>query len=246
MRIRLRLWTARLGFEVRRNGGRLRVELGRGIHFESPPRIRALLKPMLGDRTPTTTVRIGDGADLGRDVTLEIWAQGENVLELGPSVTMNAVRIELRGGSVIVGEKSNIRDFTVLKSDGMLRIGSRVLVSFSCVLHCTEEIEIGDFCGLGEFVSVTDSDHAVDGSDVPYAQQPLVVEPVLLGRNVLVSRGSAVLRGATLAQNITVAANSVVTGSEHEPGWLIGGTPAKPIKQLAARPQAVDADALAS
>ncbi len=120
----------------------------------------------------------------------------------------------------------------MLKAQGELVVGERVTVSFGDVLACTRRIEIGDLCGLGERVTITDSDHTHDGSDVHYLRQPLRVAPVEVGRNVLVSANAVVLRGARIGANAVVAAGAVVPGGEHPGGHLLAGAPAAPVKRL--------------
>lgn len=241
-RFRFRLWTARLRIQLRRNGGRLILETSSGVTFDSAPKIDA--SPQ-GEGDGTLRLRIGAGAHLGRDATLEVWARGKNTLDLGAGVRlMSGIRFTLRGGKITLGDRSTVRDFSVLKSDGELSVGSRVLVSYRTTLHCTRRIEIGDCSGLGENVSVTDSDHDIDGGPTPYMDRPLIVEPVRIGTNVLISRGVAVVRGATLGDNSAVAANAVVTGGDYPPSWLLGGIPARPIKPLdESRPDAASPSA---
>jgi acetyltransferase-like isoleucine patch superfamily enzyme len=118
----------------------------------------------------------------------------------------------------------------------MLMVGEEVTISFHDVLACTERIDIGDACGLGERVTVTDSDHTHDGSSRHYLRQPLRVAPVRLGRNVLVSANAVVLRGASIGDNAVVAAGSVVARGEHPGGHLLAGAPAEPVKRLGADP----------
>ena len=62
--------------------------------------------------------------------------------------------------------------------------------------------------------------------------QPLLVDPVEVGDNVLVGANVTLLRGARIGRNSVVAAGAVVMAGEYPTGWVIGGTPAKPLKSL--------------
>lgn len=223
-------WAAALGARLRRHGARLVVEAPHGVRFHSLPRVRVL---DLGEGDGTTTLRIGRGVHLGRDLALDLWARGTNALELGDGAYFLAgARVELRGGRITLGDHSHVRDGAVLKSEGELLIGREVTVSFHDVIACTERVEIGDLVGLGERVTVTDSDHTHPGTDEHYLRQPLRVAPVRIEANVLVSAGAVILRGATVGANSVVGANAIVTGREHPAGHLLAGAPAKPVRRL--------------
>jgi acetyltransferase-like isoleucine patch superfamily enzyme len=229
-RARFAIWVAWLRLQLRRRGARLVVEAPPVVRFGRAPRVTV---KVLGDGDALTTLRFGEGVSLGDGMALEIWAGGTNRLEVGDGAYFLAgTRVELRGGTVALGAHTHVRDGAVLKSSGVLTVGDEVTISFHDVVACTERIEIGDLCGLGERVTVTDSDHTHDGSGAHYLGQPLRVSPVRLGRNVLVSANAVVLRGAEVGDNAVIAAGSVVGGGEHEGGWLLAGAPAKKIKQL--------------
>lgn len=230
MRARFAIWAALLRLQLRRRGATLEIE-GRA-RFGRAPRITVL---DLGEGAGRTTLRFAEGVSLGREMELVVWARGTNRLEVGAGAYFqNGVRVELRGGRIALGAHSHVRDGAVLKSQGELVVGGEVTVSFGDVLACTERIDIGDLCGLGERVTITDSDHTHDGSDHHYLDQPLRIAPVRLGRNVLVSANAVVLRGATIGDNAVVAAGAVVGRGDHPGGHLLAGIPAAPVKRLEA------------
>jgi acetyltransferase-like isoleucine patch superfamily enzyme len=234
MRARFELWAARLRARLRRHGATLRIE-GRAP-FHSPPQVDV---KDLGSGSATTTLRFVPGAHLGRGLELVVWAKGDNRLELSAGAYFQrGVRVELRGGTITLGAHTHVRDGAVLKSEGELVIGEEVTVSFGDVLACTERIEIGDLCGLGERVTITDSDHTHDGTGEHYLKQPLRLAPVKLGRNVLVSANAVVLKGATIGDNAVIAAGAVVGRGEHPGGHLLAGVPAKPVRPLSGEPAA--------
>lgn len=59
-----------------------------------------------------------------------------------------------------------------------------------------------------------------------------VLAPVVIGEGVWLCANVTVTPGCTIAPRIVVAAGSVVTKNLKLEGWLYGGVPAKPIKQL--------------
>ena len=216
--------TARL----RRLGGRLVVE-ARGT-----PRLRGPLRLETGPRPGTLTLRVGRDVTIGRECVLDLADGADGLVELGDgAVLQSRVRLQPWGGVIRVGAGAQVRDGCELKSKGELRIGDRAICGRNATVHCHSAVTIGDDVGLAERVTITDSDHANDGSDTWFMDQPVHADEVVLGRNVFCATNAVVLRGTRIGANSVVAAGAVVTGGEHPSGWLIGGVPAKPLKSLA-------------
>jgi acetyltransferase-like isoleucine patch superfamily enzyme len=227
---RFAAWAARLRVELARNGGRLELDAPHGARFDDPPLIKATHH---GGDGGTLTLRIGRDVDLGRHTILQVWAGGDSTLEIGDGTVFGqGVRVQLRNGAVRLGPSVQVRDVVVLKSDGELRAGEWVVFGHAAVISATQEVALGDFVGLGERVSVIDSDHGADGSDTFYLRQPLRVTPVHVARNVLVGANAVILRGARIGPNAVIGAGSVVTAGEHPGGQLIAGAPARALRAL--------------
>jgi acetyltransferase-like isoleucine patch superfamily enzyme len=223
-------WAKRLDIELRRRGGRLALDAPHGLVFDRAPRIRAV---MMGTGDGTLTLRVGPRVQIGSDVQLEVWAEGTNVLELGEdAAVLDGVRILLRSGRVSIGARTQIRDYSVLKSEGALEIGADSQVSYHSVLHCRERIRLADRVIMAERVTIVDSEKDRDGTDLPTVDGPLRVAPVELERNVFVGAGAVITHGSRVGRNATVAAGAVLTGGEYPGGWVIGGAPAKPLREL--------------
>lgn len=204
------------------------------------PRIRTL---PLGKGSGTTTLSLAPGTMIGYGVIFEIWAGGDNALQLGSdSRIYEGTRLELRGGSIAIGTRCLIHDNAVLKSGGQLSLGDDISVSFGSCLHCSERIELGACTVLAEYVTITDSDHTPDGSDTPNAMRPIVTDPVLIEPNVLFGRSATVLRGATIECNSAFAANALVRRGSYPAGWLYAGAPAEAIHKLDERERARTAE----
>jgi carbonic anhydrase/acetyltransferase-like protein (isoleucine patch superfamily) len=229
-RLRFRLWVARLDIHVRRRGGRVILDAPYGIWFDSPPRIRAV---MAGEGDGTLTMRIGRGVRVGRDLQIEVWALGTNVLELGDDAyVLDGVRVLLRSGTVAIGARTNVRDYAVLKSQGRLEIGADSQVSYHSVIHCHNRVTLAERVIMAERVTIVDSEKRRDGSDEPTVERPLRVAPVSVERNVFVAAGAVIAAGSHIGRNSTVAANAVLTGGTYPGGWVIAGAPAHAVKPL--------------
>ncbi len=225
-RLRFALWVAGLRLRLRRHGGRLSLDAPHGARFQSPPRVE--IDPGVGAHL---TLRLGRDVSLGRSLVLDL--RGRSELTVGDGAWFgHAPRIQLRGGTIVLGPHAHVRDGAVLKADGRLTVGEEVTVGYGCVLACTERVEIGDRSGLGERVSVTDSDHSPDGTDAHYLRRPLQTTPVRIGRNVLVSANVVILRGAEVGDNAVIAAGAVLRGGAHAGATLHAGIPARPVRAL--------------
>lgn len=243
-RVRFALWVAWLRVQLRRHGCRLVVEAPHVVRFDTRPSVKI---HDAGEGGGVTTLRFGRDVHLGRDLALELHARGDNLLELADGVFfLTGVRLQLRGGTIRFARHCHVRDGAVLKSEGLIDVGEDTPISFWCVLHCEELIEIGDFSGLAERVTIADSDHSHDGTDAPFIRQPVRVEPVRLGRNVFVSANATILRGARIGDNTIIAANSLIPSSTtFEGGHVLAGSPARPVRKLQTAPSASDPRSLA-
>jgi acetyltransferase-like isoleucine patch superfamily enzyme len=229
---RFRAWAARLDLELRRRGGRLQLDAPYGVAFEEPPLIRARAS---GDGGGVFTLRIGRGVTIGRRCAIEIWSRSDNLLELGDDTLIeDDVKLHLFGGRIRVGPESQLRDFVRFKSQGDLVLGRKVVLGYLTMLHCSERIELHDYAGLSERVTVVDSDHGFDGSDEYFFDAPLKTAPIILERNSFCASGTTIMRGTHLGRNAVVGAGAVVPKGDYPAGWLMVGMPAKPLKPLPA------------
>jgi acetyltransferase-like isoleucine patch superfamily enzyme len=230
-RARFAAWAARLDLELRARGGRLRLEVGPGIRFDSAPHIEMIDG---GDGDGVTTLRLGREVDLGRDTILELWAGGTNVFEAGEGTTFGrATRVQLRSGAIRLGRGTQIRDFVNAKSLGELVLGDFAILGHGTTVHAERRVELETMVGLAEYVTVIDSDHEADGSpDVHFMAQPLRVAPVHIERNTFIAAHCTVLKGTRIGPGSVVGAGAVLTGGDYPGGSLIAGAPGRVIRQL--------------
>lgn len=230
MRLRFHLWVARTRFELRRYGAKLVIDAPHAAHLDELPVIRAFPD---GDGKAVTTLRIGRDARIGKNLTIELFAKAENNFEVGDTARiLNNVRVILRGGSVRFGSECLVRDGAWIKSDGAFVAGDGVTIGANGAIHCAERIEFEDLVGLAERVSVMDSEHTFDGTDVHYMQNPLKTTPVSLGRQTMIAAGAVVLRGTTTGRNTVVASNALVPTGNYAAGSILVGNPARVVKKL--------------
>jgi acetyltransferase-like isoleucine patch superfamily enzyme len=241
-RARFLAWAARLDVELRRRGGRLVLDAPHGLAFDAPPHLKVAMK---GEGDGTLTLRVGRNVTIGRNVLLEVYAPGTNVLELNDdSYVLDGVRLMLRSGTIVLGPRSNLRDYVQVKSEGALILGEEVSICYGSVLHCTERIELHDLVGTGERVTMIDSEKRHDGSDTHFLRQPLRVDPVVIGRNTFIAANAVITHGTRVGPNAVIGAGAVLTGGDYPGGHIIAGAPAKAVRALPGAPQPAEVSAL--
>ena len=178
---------------------------------------------------------------LGRGLILELWGGADNVLELADRATFKAgTRVHLRGGALRLGADTTIRDACYFDASqgGEIVLGSRVQFGSWVALHAVELVQLGDNCAAGERVSIFDSDHRHDGSDVASYDQPLAISPVDHRREHVPRANAFLLRGVRIGASAMVAAAALMRPGEYPGGHLYAGAPARAIR--AARRRAAE------
>ncbi|MDQ3677153.1 MAG: hypothetical protein M3401_10175 [Actinomycetota bacterium] len=235
-RARFELWARRLDARLRRAGGRLELDAPHGAHFFELPHVEVYPYGATGTATAgTLTLRLGRDVQLGRGLILEIWAAARNVLELADRAAFRAgTRVQLRAGTVRIGEESTIRDYCLLDTigGGEIVLGRSVQFGSQVALHAIERVEMGESSAAGERVSIFDSDHRHDGSLHAVLAQPLAISPVIIGENTFLGANSLVLRGVRMGPNGMLAGSSLLRGGDYPGGFLYAGSPARAVRPL--------------
>lgn len=236
-RVRFRLWALRTRIWLARAGCTLELIAPAGARFYTPPAVRPTLHLPSGavaSGRGHLRIELGEGVHFGSHATIEVVPSAESVLAIGDGVVFGtAVRLALYGGQIRIGAWGTVRDGVMLKASGALEVGEHVRISSYTTIHCAGAITLADYAGLAERITLVDSDHPADGSSTPFLQQPLMIEPIGVGRNTFIATNAVLLRGAQVGENSVVAAGSLVRGGDYPPGWLIAGSPAKALKELA-------------
>jgi acetyltransferase-like isoleucine patch superfamily enzyme len=84
--------------------------------------------------------------------------------------------------------------------------------------------------------TITTHGHILDDFSQPMPFGGRTMAPVVIGNNAVIGYNSVVMSGVTIGDRAIVASNSVVT-SDIADRWVVGGVPAKKIKQLVPREQ---------
>jgi acetyltransferase-like isoleucine patch superfamily enzyme len=101
--------------------------------------------------------------------------------------------------------------------------GEKGFMNTNSTLNCFCHIEIGDDCGIGDNVTIADSDHHSINGKNPTA-------PIIIGNHVWICSNAMICAGVTIGDGSVVAAGAVVV-NDVPAHCLVGGVPAKVLKE---------------
>ena len=106
-----------------------------------------------------------------------------------------------------------------------LHIGKRTIIGHDCFLDAKGGIFIGDDVNISSYAKIMTAKHLVDDPDFKGLNEPITIHD-----RVWIASAAIVLQGVKLGEGSVVATGSVVTSSV-EPFTVVGGVPAKKMKQ---------------
>ena len=116
----------------------------------------------------------------------------------------------------------------ILNAMCVIEFGRNFYCNKNCHIRSAERIKFGDECSLGWNVQInTDDGHSIlhDGKAVKR------VGSIDIGDHVWLTSNTIVIKNVSIADGCIVAQGTVVTKSITEPKVLVGGIPAKIIRQ---------------
>jgi acetyltransferase-like isoleucine patch superfamily enzyme len=105
-----------------------------------------------------------------------------------------------------------------------LRIGRDSFINQGTTIACSQRIDIGERCLIGEFVAIHDTHfHAISPT------QPTKTAPVRIGYNVWIGHRATILPGVTIGDHAVIGAGAVVT-KDVPAKTIVADNPAKPVR----------------
>lgn len=133
------------------------------------------------------------------------------------------------GGRLIVSENVQMARGTriIIGSQGVMQIGKHFWCNGDCFFNCTTKISIGDDNMYGWNISfnTTDGHHVYENG----IQKPMEGD-IVIGNHVWIASYCHVSKNTYVANDCVVAQNSLVGKRFDTPKCLIGGMPAKILK----------------
>ena len=113
-------------------------------------------------------------------------------------------------------------------------LGNGVFVNRGATLDDRGPITIGDHTMIAAGAILTTHGHILDDFSCPLPFGGRTKAPITIGSNSVIGFRSVVMPDVTIGDRVIVASNSVVT-SDIPDRWVVGGLPAKKIKELVPR-----------
>lgn len=108
-----------------------------------------------------------------------------------------------------------------------ITVGEGVFINACCHFQDHGGVIIGDGCQIGHNVVFATLNHEL----APERRKTTRPAPIVLGKNVWIGSNATVLQGVSIGDNAVIAAGAVVN-KDVAPNTVVGGVPAKFIKQI--------------
>ena len=130
-----------------------------------------------------------------------------------------------------LGRKSVVESYCCINNAvGDVTIGDQTRIG----IHCTVigPVCIGNNVNLAQGITVTALNHNFKDATRRIDEQGISTKPVVISDDVWIGANAVILPGVTIGRHVVVAAGAVVTKDVPD-NCVVGGVPAKVIKQLA-------------
>jgi acetyltransferase-like isoleucine patch superfamily enzyme len=135
-----------------------------------------------------------------------------------------------RGSIVMHGAILHVYNFRDLPHSG-IKIGCDSLIGEYSVIRGQGGVEIGDRVYTSPFTQIIAVNHVFDDPERPFVEQGITAEGIFIEDDVWLGAGAIVTDGVRIGKGAVVAAGAVVT-KDVPPHTVVGGVPAKPIKDI--------------
>lgn len=177
------------------------------------------------------TCQIARDIRLGRRLQVVVEPRATSTLCIAGSTKIgDDVRIELRGGRLVLGEGVDVRARCTIGVGGDIHLAGHNVLQHGVTIHCDERVVVGEWTSMGEYASIVDSSHTYDGVD-PWFGANIRTAPVTIGTNTWIGAKVTVARGATIGDRAVIAANSVVV-KDVPADHLASGVPAQVLRRV--------------
>lgn len=167
---------------------------------------------------------------------INIYGIGNSII-IAPGITrLYNCDITIKGSNckVTIGSDSNLHNTSLYIEDdgGSIHIGKHVTISGKTNIAVIEgkSVTVGDDCLFSAEISfrVGDSHSILDTST---GKRINPSKDITIGNHVWIGHSVKVLKGATVGDNSVIATGAIVTDKDFPPSSIIGGSPAKVLKE---------------
>lgn len=147
--------------------------------------------------------------------------------------------------AIVIGDHVTLLDSELTcYSQGRISIGHHCWISLRGQIISNRSVTIGNYCIIARDVYISDTnEHPLDPivrrrqtiayleRDVPPDRLEADAAPVTIGNDVWIGERAIILKGVEIGDGAIVAAGAVVSRPV-EPGWVVAGNPARPVKKI--------------
>lgn len=178
-----------------------------------------------------------DRVFLDRKARATDWMQRYNSLPYADRSKRYGMIRELFGS---VGTNVSVGDGTIIGFGDNIHVGNNVSINYRCILNDCNSIVIGSDVLIAPGVQINTASHPTRLSErLTSDWSPASGEyrwrtfarPVVIGDGCWIGADSTIIGGVTVGEGAVIAAGAVVT-EDVEPNTLVGGVPARKIKNL--------------
>ncbi|MFC3039191.1 sugar O-acetyltransferase [Virgibacillus xinjiangensis] len=108
-------------------------------------------------------------------------------------------------------------------------VGENFHANFDCTILDVCEVRFGDNCLLAPGVQIYTATHPLDPTERNSGKE--YAKPIIFGDNVWIGGGAIINPGVTVGDNVVIASGAVVTKDVPD-NVVVGGNPAKVLKEL--------------
>jgi acetyltransferase-like isoleucine patch superfamily enzyme len=189
-------------------------------------------RPIIANKDIFERMRSGEAIRLDDTQYAKIQAVVDRTIKLNAKLnTSEDVDLIRKNLSEVIG--SDIDASTIIfvpfytNFGRFITIGKNVFINHACSFLDMGGITIEDNVLIGPKVNLITENHPLNPDD----RKSLVCKPIVIKRNAWIGAAATILSGVTIGENAVVAAGAVVT-SDVLPNTIVGGVPAKFIKNI--------------
>ncbi|KHM51921.1 maltose O-acetyltransferase [Anaerovibrio lipolyticus DSM 3074] len=128
-----------------------------------------------------------------------------------------------------VGKNPNVLPVFNCDNGRNIHVGDDFLANYNVTILDVDEVHIGDNVMIGPNTLISTVNHPL--TPMGRRQHLSLIQPVKIGNDVWIGGNVTILPGVTIGNNVVVAAGAVVTNDVPD-NTLVGGIPAKKIRDL--------------
>ena len=137
----------------------------------------------------------------------------------------------LKKNMAFVGKNANIRPYVKLSYLENISIGMNSSIGDKSSIVAADKVIIGNDVLMGPEVMIFTQNHDITNTNIKLIDGGTIKKSVLIEDNVWIGARTIILPGAHIKSGTVIAAGSVVPGKEFPCNVVIGGNPARVIKE---------------